>query len=190
MPAPTSNAHRLCSHQKRSRVALEKRREPAGRRFAARDLFHVKNPRGLREGRIPCVGPSTGCPCYSRGATPAIISPVIRLPFSVSRGPRGDLGAFFGTLELRVLEALWHRSDAASVRDLQAEFPATAYTTLMTTLDRLHRKGVLDRMKAGRAFLLPAALQPRGVASRACRECARRHSRAERLHAAPALVPH
>jgi len=78
---------------------------------------------------------------------------MLRLPFSLSRGPRGDLGAFFGKLEVRVLEALWRRDDAASVRDLQADFPSTAYTTLMTTLDRLHRKGVLERMKAGRAFL-------------------------------------
>ena len=78
---------------------------------------------------------------------------MIRLPFTSSRGPRGDLGAFFGQLELRVLEALWRRDGNASVRDVQADFPSTAYTTLMTTLDRLHRKGVLDRVKAGRAFL-------------------------------------
>ena len=77
---------------------------------------------------------------------------MVRLPFSSPRDARG-LGAFFGTLEVRVLEALWRRDANASVRDLQAEFPSTAYTTLMTTLDRLHRKGVLDRMKAGRAFL-------------------------------------
>jgi predicted transcriptional regulator len=31
-------------------------------------------------------------------------------------------------------------------------FPQIAYTTLMTTLDRLHRKGVLDRAIDGRAF--------------------------------------
>ncbi len=78
---------------------------------------------------------------------------MIRLPFSLRRGPRGDLGAFFGKLEVRVLEALWRRPEPATVRDLQPDFPATAYTTLMTTLDRLHRKGVLSRMKAGRAFL-------------------------------------
>jgi predicted transcriptional regulator len=78
---------------------------------------------------------------------------MVRLPFSFPRGSRSDLGAFFGRLEVRVLEALWRRGDAASVRDLQADFPATAYTTVMTTLDRLHRKGVLDRVKAGRAFL-------------------------------------
>jgi predicted transcriptional regulator len=77
----------------------------------------------------------------------------MRLPFSLSRGARHDLGAFFGSLELRVLDALWRRGDAATVRDLQRDFPRTAYTTLMTTLDRLHRKGVLERTKSGRAFL-------------------------------------
>jgi predicted transcriptional regulator len=59
----------------------------------------------------------------------------------------------FGTLELRVLEALWCRPDGATVRDLQSTFPSAAYTTLMTTMDRLHRKGVLDREKSGRAFV-------------------------------------
>jgi len=59
----------------------------------------------------------------------------------------------FGPLEWRVLEALWAHGAAASVRDLQPRFGDIAYTTLMTTLDRLHRKGVLDRTKQGRAFL-------------------------------------
>jgi predicted transcriptional regulator len=57
-----------------------------------------------------------------------------------------------GPLERRVLEALWGRSAEARVRDLQASFPEVAYTTLMTTLDRLHRKGVLERIADGRAF--------------------------------------
>lgn len=61
--------------------------------------------------------------------------------------------ARLGPLEWRVLEALWARTTIASVRDLQPEFPDIAYTTLMTTLDRLHRKGVLLREKNGRAFL-------------------------------------
>lgn len=59
----------------------------------------------------------------------------------------------FGTLELRVLEALWRRNGEASVRDILPEFPKAAYTTLMTTLDRLHGKGILERRKDGRAFL-------------------------------------
>ena len=61
--------------------------------------------------------------------------------------------ARLGPLEWRVLEALWARTTIASVRDLQPDFPDIAYTTLMTTLDRLHRKGVLRREKNGRAFL-------------------------------------
>jgi predicted transcriptional regulator len=58
-----------------------------------------------------------------------------------------------GPLEIRVLDALWARACACSVRDLHPDFPAIAYTTLMTTLDRLHRKGVLSREKQGRAFV-------------------------------------
>jgi predicted transcriptional regulator len=64
-----------------------------------------------------------------------------------------DIEAVFGRLEMGVLETLWRRGSEASVRDVHEEFPNTAYTTLMTTLDRLHRKGVLDRVKSGRAFL-------------------------------------
>jgi predicted transcriptional regulator len=58
----------------------------------------------------------------------------------------------FGPLEWKVLETLWQATSEASVRDLQPQFPDIAYTTLMTTLDRLYRKGVLSRMKQGRAF--------------------------------------
>jgi predicted transcriptional regulator len=68
------------------------------------------------------------------------------------RKPSG-LASLFGTLELRVLEILWRRDTGATVRDLRGDFPKAAYTTLMTTLDRLHRKGVLERCKKGRAFL-------------------------------------
>lgn len=58
-----------------------------------------------------------------------------------------------GPLEARVLDALWARGCPSSVRDLQPAFTGIAYTTLMTTLDRLHRKGVLAREKQGRAFV-------------------------------------
>lgn len=66
----------------------------------------------------------------------------------------GDpLERVFGSLELRVLDALWARPAAATVRDLEPDVTGVAYTTLMTTLDRLHRKGVLLREKDGRRFL-------------------------------------
>jgi predicted transcriptional regulator len=62
------------------------------------------------------------------------------------------LAAAFGELEVRMLESLWKRERAASVRDVCGDYPEAAYTTLMTTLDRLYRKGVLERERAGRAF--------------------------------------
>jgi predicted transcriptional regulator len=57
-----------------------------------------------------------------------------------------------GPLEQRVLDALWARHGDARVRDLQPSFPEIAYTTLMTTLDRLYRKGIIERVADGRAF--------------------------------------
>jgi predicted transcriptional regulator len=58
-----------------------------------------------------------------------------------------------GPLETRVLEALWASGGEVSGRDVHAAFPALAYTTVMTTLDRLHRKALLARRQDGRACL-------------------------------------
>jgi predicted transcriptional regulator len=76
--------------------------------------------------------------------------------------PRDDpteeaLPRTFGPLEVQVLEAIWRGPRPTTVKDLQSSFPRCAYTTLMTTLDRLHKKGVLSRAKIGRAF----AYEPR-----------------------------
>jgi predicted transcriptional regulator len=63
-----------------------------------------------------------------------------------------------GTLERDVMDVLWVRADLA-VRDVQAELNrAIAYTTVMTTLDRLYKKGVLQRRQSGRAFLYSPAV--------------------------------
>jgi predicted transcriptional regulator len=69
-------------------------------------------------------------------------------------GRRGQslLAACLGPLELRVLEALWRRPSEAGVRSLAPDFPGIAYTTLMTTLDRLYKKDLLVRRKVGKAF--------------------------------------
>src|SRR5437879_2584327 len=71
-----------------------------------------------------------------------------------------------GPLERRVLEALWKHSEAACVRDLRTKyFSQVAYTTLMTTLDRLYRKGIIDRAKRGRAFFYVPRMKPAEVDS-------------------------
>ena len=71
---------------------------------------------------------------------------------SDKNGNPQPLDTAFGPLEIRVLESLWSRTTPSCVRDIQPDFPGVAYTTLMTTLDRLYRKGTLQRSKLGRAF--------------------------------------
>ncbi|HWZ83647.1 MAG TPA: BlaI/MecI/CopY family transcriptional regulator [Terriglobales bacterium] len=57
-----------------------------------------------------------------------------------------------GPLERQLLEALWVRG-SGTVRELLDDEKVTqAYTTVMTTLDRLYKKKLLDRVSEGRAF--------------------------------------
>ena len=53
---------------------------------------------------------------------------------------------------------MW-RGGHLSVRDVQAQLGSpAAYTTIMTTLDRLFKKGLVHRTRDGRAFVYTAAL--------------------------------
>ncbi|HEX5081280.1 MAG TPA: BlaI/MecI/CopY family transcriptional regulator [Blastocatellia bacterium] len=98
------------------------------------------------------------------------MNPLIKLhPFKkTGESATSDLGP----LEREVMETIWRHPDRAtevSVRDIHQAFnERLAYTTLMTTLDRLHKKGLLDRRKQGRAFFYSPRFSPdefeRGVA--------------------------
>ena len=62
-----------------------------------------------------------------------------------------------GSLEREVMAVVWNH-DEISVRDACARLGSSvAYTTVMTTMDRLFKKGLLARRKSGRAFLYQAA---------------------------------
>lgn len=66
--------------------------------------------------------------------------------------PSRNAAQALGPLEQRMLEALWARQ-SATVRELIDEgWQDLAYTTVMTTLDRLFKKGLLTRSEDGRAF--------------------------------------
>jgi predicted transcriptional regulator len=57
-----------------------------------------------------------------------------------------------GPLEIQVMEVVWTFGES-SVRDVVEKLESKlAYTTVMTTLDRLFKKGLLDRYKSERAF--------------------------------------
>jgi predicted transcriptional regulator len=63
-----------------------------------------------------------------------------------------------GALEQDIMEVMW-RGGAASVREVARQLSRKrAYTTVMTTLDRLHTKGLVVRVKEGNAFVYRAAL--------------------------------
>ena len=63
-----------------------------------------------------------------------------------------------GPLEIGVMEMVWMFGES-NVRDVVGRMERKlAYTTVMTTLDRLFKKGLLDRQMTDRAFVYRAKL--------------------------------
>lgn len=58
-----------------------------------------------------------------------------------------------GHLESDVMEILWTRGESSVHDVVEMLARPLAYTTVMTTLDRLYKKGMLERRKAERAFV-------------------------------------
>jgi predicted transcriptional regulator len=70
-----------------------------------------------------------------------------------------DAARVLGELEQRVMDVLWDASPLA-VREVQRRVGRgkLAYTTIMTTLDRLYKKQLLARDKVGLAFVYRPAI--------------------------------
>jgi len=78
------------------------------------------------------------------------------------RGPRVYMGdrrwralREFGELETAIMEVMWAGDHAYVVREVRERLRygrPVAYTTVMTVMNILHRKGVLHRGKLGRAW--------------------------------------
>lgn len=61
----------------------------------------------------------------------------------------------FGDLEAKIMDRLWSWNNPATVREVLDDLRAQrdiAYTTVMTVMDNLHRKGWLQRELDGRAY--------------------------------------
>jgi len=69
-------------------------------------------------------------------------------------GGNGNLAAAtLGPLELELMQILWSHGES-NVREVVFRLNRSlAYTTVMTTLDRLYKKGFLDRRMPDRAFV-------------------------------------
>jgi len=92
-----------------------------------------------------------------------------------------------GPLEQRLLEAVWLRGNV-TVRELIAGGELKiAYTTVMTTLDRLYKKGFLGREKLGRAFVYSPAVSHQQFAAMVAQQAAETVLTFAELHTADVL---
>jgi len=63
-----------------------------------------------------------------------------------------------GDLERKVMDVLWDAQEPSLTgREVADQLPDKAYTTVLTILDRLRRKGMVDRTTVGRAHRFAAA---------------------------------
>jgi predicted transcriptional regulator len=71
----------------------------------------------------------------------------------IARGASRSQSLALGSLEFELMEILWSKGES-SVREVVPKLGRPlAYTTVMTTLDRLFKKGLLVRHKSDRAFV-------------------------------------
>ncbi len=79
----------------------------------------------------------------------------------------------FGDLEAEVMARVWDHDAPVTVRELLDELRrerAIAYTTVMSTMDNLHRKGLLNRDKDGKAYRYTAVASREEHSARLMRE--------------------
>jgi predicted transcriptional regulator len=77
------------------------------------------------------------------------------------RRPSAVMESALGSLERELLERMWALGREVTVRELQESLGGSlAYTTLMTTMDRLFKKRLLGRRRDGRAFVYAPRITP------------------------------
>ena len=79
----------------------------------------------------------------------------------------------FGELEAVLMHRIWDHGGTLTVRDLFEELRAErniAYTTVMSTMDNLHRKGWLTRERDGKAYRYTAVSSREEYSARLMRE--------------------
>ena len=79
----------------------------------------------------------------------------------------------FGELEAVIMDRVWEHGSPVTVRDVFDELlreRVIAYTTVMSTMDNLHRKGWLARDKEGKAYRYTAVASREEYSARLMRE--------------------
>ncbi|WP_236794405.1 BlaI/MecI/CopY family transcriptional regulator [Amycolatopsis sp. GM8] len=78
-----------------------------------------------------------------------------------------------GDLESAVMAVLWNSAEPLKVRGVLERMSTPrqlAYTTVLTVLNNLHRKGWVERELTGKAFIYQAAIGHEEAAARALRD--------------------
>ena len=106
--------------------------------------------------------------------------------------PNRSLGRQLGELEREVLDVLWaHPDQLLTVRDVHAEISSRreiAYTTAMTVMDRMAKKGLLDQHRTGRAYTYQAVGTRADLTAGLMRETLAQVAPEHRTHALVAFV--
>jgi len=94
-----------------------------------------------------------------------------------------------GELEALVMQTIWQRGEVSvpEVHEAVQVERSLAYTTILTTMRNLVRKGYLERQRAGRGHTYRAALDEGDVARSAVKELMQRLFRGSPVHFASAL---
>lgn len=84
---------------------------------------------------------------------------------SVFRPRKDGLEKTLGALEAQIMNAVWEARGPVCVHEVQETLARkgkdSAYTTVMTTLTRLHKKGLLAREMKGKAYYYTAQVSRR-----------------------------
>jgi predicted transcriptional regulator len=71
-----------------------------------------------------------------------------------------------GSLEAEVLASLWAADRPLTPREVLADLGSgLAYTTVMTTLSRLHEKGAVERRRSGRSYRYTPVMDQADIAA-------------------------
>ena len=79
----------------------------------------------------------------------------------------------FGNLEAVIMDRVWDHEDAVTVREIfdeLAEERQIAYTTVLSTMDNLHRKRWLQRERSGKAYLYTPSMSREERSAKLMRE--------------------
>lgn len=78
-----------------------------------------------------------------------------------------------GDLESTIMDRLWSYRRPASVREVLEDLRRErdiAYTTVMTVMDKLHKKGLLARRPQGKAYIYETVLSKEAFTAQQMRE--------------------